>query len=229
MLVDPGETTIHVGDRRFAHLRDVIGLEVGKVLKAGIVDGPIGRATITAFDEVHVEFTLALDDTPPQLPIALVLAIPRPKVLSRTIEIAASFGVRRIDLTNAWRVDKSYLGSPRLEPQALTLAARIGAEQGGTTRLPTLEVHRRLMPLLDRPGGWPGTCLIAHPGAPFVETLPSPSGPITLAIGPEGGWIQREVDTFTERGFRPISLGTPILRVEAAVAALLGQLLVRLR
>ena len=45
-----------------------------------------------------------------------------------------------------------------------------------------------------------------------------------MAIGPEGGWIQREVDTFAARGFTPVSLGTPILRVEAAVAALLGQI-----
>ena len=48
--------------------------------------------------------------------------------------------------------------------------------------------------------------------------------PTTLAIGPEGGWIQREVDTFIARGFTPITLGVPILRVETAVAAALGQL-----
>ena len=46
-----------------------------------------------------------------------------------------------------------------------------------------------------------------------------------LAIGPEGGWIERELETFVERGFKPVSLGAPILRVEAAVAAALGQLL----
>jgi RsmE family RNA methyltransferase len=46
-----------------------------------------------------------------------------------------------------------------------------------------------------------------------------------LAIGPEGGWIEREVETFIARGFTPVSIGAPILRVEAAVASALGQLL----
>ncbi len=46
-----------------------------------------------------------------------------------------------------------------------------------------------------------------------------------IAIGPEGGWIERELETFVARGFAPVSLGTPILRVEAAVASALGQLL----
>ena len=40
------------------------------------------------------------------------------------------------------------------------------------------------------------------------------------------GWIQREIDTFVERGFTPVSIGEPILRVEAALSATLGQLLV---
>ena len=43
---------------------------------------------------------------------------------------------------------------------------------------------------------------------------------------PEGGWIAREIDTFIARGFVPVSIGAPILRVETAVAAALGQLLV---
>jgi RsmE family RNA methyltransferase len=45
-----------------------------------------------------------------------------------------------------------------------------------------------------------------------------------LAIGPEGGWIARELETFVARGFSPVSLGAAILRVETAVAAALGQL-----
>jgi len=63
--------------------------------------------------------------------------------------------------------------------------------------------------------------LIAHPGAPPLDRMP---GDVVLAIGPEGGWIDRELETFIARGFRPFSIGTGILRSEAAVAAALGQL-----
>ncbi len=138
---------------------------------------------------------------------------------------AASFGVERIDLTNAWRVDKSYLHSPRLEPGALALAARFGAEQGATTHVPPIETHLRLMPLLDARWPAPGSTLrlLAHPGAPPVETIYR-GEPAVLAIGPEGGWIEREVETFVARGFTAVSLGSAILRVESAVAAGLAQL-----
>ena len=229
LLVEPSEVegdrvVLGPTDRRFLHLRDVIRPTVGQTIRAGVVDGPIGTATVVSMDD-QIVLALSLGETPAQLPIDLVLAIPRPKVASRVVEIAASFGVSRIDLTNAWRVDKSYLDSPRLAPASLAFAARLGAEQGGTTRMPALAVHRRLMPLLD---GKPraSTCLIAHPNARMIDEIEIPQDArVTLAIGPEGGWIQREVDTFVDRGFTPVSLGAPILRVEAAVAALLGQLL----
>jgi RsmE family RNA methyltransferase len=219
--------TVVVADRRAHHLRTVLGAAVGDRIRAGAIGGRSGTAEIVGDD--GSAYTLRIDfDLPPSkpLPVDLVLAVPRPKVITRTIEIAASFAVRRIDLTNAWRVDKSYLGSPRLDPQALAMAARFGAEQGATTHLPEITVHDRLMALLDAQFPGPGGLrLIAHPGAPVLEAAVARAEPTVLAIGPEGGWIERELETFLQRGFTPVSLGAPILRVEAAVASALGQLL----
>lgn len=232
LLLDPEELSSDgvfvVSDRRAQHLRAVLGVEVGSTVRAGIIGGAIGTADVIAIhhDDVTLRFKAsAAPDS--RVPVDLVLAIPRPKVITRTIEIAASFGVGRIELTNAWKVDKSYLGSPRLDPAALALAARFGAEQGATTRIPEIRVHDRLMGLLDEQFIRPSTAetrLIMHPHAPPIEAVVMKAQRSVLAIGPEGGWIDRELDTFVERGFKPVSIGTPILRVEAAVAAALGQL-----
>jgi RsmE family RNA methyltransferase len=232
LLVDPEElvsdATCTVRDRRALHLRTVLGAGVGTRVRAGVVGGGTGSAELIADDGDAITLRITLTEpAPAPLPVELVLAIPRPKVLTRVVEAAAAFGVARIELTNAWRVDKSYLKSPRLAPEALALAARLGAEQGATTHLPDIAIHRRLMALLD--ARWPGppvTKLVAHPGAPPIEAAQPGASPLVLAIGPEGGWIAREVDTFIARGFTPVSLGAPILRVETAVAAALGQLLV---
>jgi RsmE family RNA methyltransferase len=232
LLVDPaelaGDATCVMRDRRALHLRTVLGATVGARVRAGVVGGGTGSAEVLADDGTALTLRLAITElAPAPLPVELVLAIPRPKVLTRVVEAAAAFGVARIELTNAWRVDKSYLSSPRLAPDALALAARLGAEQGATTRLPEIAIHRRLMALLD--ARWPGppaTKLIAHPGAPPIEAAHPGTSPLVLAIGPEGGWIAREVETFVARGFTPVSLGAPILRVETAIAAALGQLLV---
>jgi RsmE family RNA methyltransferase len=206
----------------------VLGATVGSRVRAGVIGGGTGTAELVADDATAITLRLAITEpAPAPLPIELVLAVPRPKVLTRVIEAAAAFAVARIELTNAWRVDKSYLRSPRLAADALAHAARLGAEQGATTHLPAIAVYHRLMALLD--ARWPGppeVKLVAHPGAPPIETALTGRAPasIAVAIGPEGGWITRELDTFVARGFAPVSLGTPILRVETAVAAALGQL-----
>ena len=233
LLIDPPELrsdgTCTVFDRRAHHMRTVIGVQVGSKVRAGLVSGAVGTGEVIADDGSSLTFRLALTEPPSQpLDVELLLAVPRPKVITRTIEIAASFAVKRIDLTNAWRVDKSYLRSPRLDPGALALAARFGAEQGATTYLPTITLNDRLMAVLDDRFAKPDTTtqrLIAHPSAPPIESVVTARVPTVLAIGPEGGWIERELETFVQRGFKPVSLGTPILRVEAAVASSLGQLL----
>jgi len=235
LLVEAGELasdgTVALADRRAEHLRRIIGVKIGQSIRAGLVGGATGTAEVVTDDGATMMLRLSLTGPISQpLPVELVLAIPRPKVLTRTIETAAAFGVTRIDLTNSWRVDKSYISSPRLATAALDYALRFGAEQGATTHIPPLTIHDRFMGLLDArwptaAEGTPTTRLLVHPGAPPIEAA-TLTWPLTIAIGPEGGWIQREIDTFVERGFTPVTIGTPILRVEAALSATLGQLLV---
>ena len=50
------------------------------------------------------------------------------------------------------------------------------------------------------------------------------AAPITLAIGPEGGWVEAEVQSLLRAGLQPIDLGPRILRTETALAALVGRL-----
>jgi len=220
LLFEPGELTgsrIVISDRRAHHLRTVLGVQIGDTIRAGELGGRVGGAKILSDDGSAYTLEVTLDGAPSApWDVELVLAVPRPKVITRTLEIVASFAVKRIDLTNAWRVDKSYLRSPRLDPQAMALAARFGAEQGATTHVPTIELHDRLMALLEGRFAAPGGLrLVAHPKAPPIEQAVTRVEPTVLAIGPEGGWIERELETFVARGFQPVSLGAPILRVEA--------------
>ena len=69
--------------------------------------------------------------------------------------------------------------------------------------------------------------MAAHPQAgPALESVVAPgcSEPVLVAVGPEGGWIPREVETFPRFGFSVVRLGESVLRTEHAVAVLLGQL-----
>jgi RsmE family RNA methyltransferase len=215
--------------RRVDHLRRVLGVAIDDVLRAGIVDGPVGRARVAALDPAGV--TLIFEPgspSPVRPPVDLVLALPRPKVLRRVLRAAAELGVGRLDLVNAWRVDKSYWGSPRLRPEAMRAALCEGCEQAGQTWLPRVAQHRLLVPFVDQvlPRRSAGLRVLAHPAAERgLETLPGVGERrVLVALGPEGGWTDTEVDSFVARDFVPVTFGKAILRTEVAVALVLGQL-----
>src|SRR5262249_56615134 len=152
-------------DARHARIRgrrlDEIRRIGSTTLRAGLVDGRIGTATLIAPGELEVHLD---DDPPPALPLTLVLALPRPKVLNRVIAGAASMGIKKIFLINAWRVEKSYWKSPKLDH--LRDHAILGLEQARDTVMPRIELRRLFRPFVEEEVDVSGTlALVAHPGA----------------------------------------------------------------
>ena len=219
---------VRLTDRRLQHVREVHRAAVGDALQVGRLDGEIGTGTVVAIDDAALVLDVRLDRPPPApASVRLLLALPRPKSLRRVLQGVAAFGVKDVVLLNSWRVEKSYWESPVLEPAAVREQLLLGLEQGGDTRLPRVELRRRFKPFVE--DELPSLLrdslgLVGHPLA--EEPCPrAVAGHATLAIGPEGGFIPYEVDALQRAGCRPVSLGPRPLRVEQAVAALLGRLL----
>jgi len=214
-------------DRRLKHIQEVHRAEAGECLRVGVLDGPMGQGRLLRLDAREAELRIELQQAPPaKLPVTLLLALPRPKMLRRILQTVASMGVPRLVLLNSYRVEKSFWQTPFLEPQAIREQLLLGLEQARDTVLPEVTIENRFKPFVeDRlPQLVAGTRgLIGHPGdyPPCPRAL---TGPVTLAIGPEGGWIPYEVDKLTEAGLQPVQLGERILRVETAVSALLARL-----
>ena len=218
---------VRIEGRRLRHVAEVHRARAGDELAVGLLGGKMGRGRVTRLDDQALEMEVALDQTPPpKLPLTLVLALPRPKVLNRVLAAATSLGAARIYLVNAWKVEKSYWKSPRMEEANLLLQRILGLEQARDTRLPELHLRRLLRPFAEDelPGLLEGsTALLAHPGAAAVCPR-AVDGAVTLVIGPEGGFIPAEVDLLGRSGCLPVDLGPRILRVETAVAAIVGRL-----
>jgi 16S rRNA (uracil1498-N3)-methyltransferase len=212
---------VRLTGRRLAHVTSVHRAAAGDTLTVGVAGGRLGTGLVTSLDPLELHVTLDRDPPPP-LPLTLILALPRPKVLNRVIAGATSLGVKHIHLINAWRVEKSYWKSPRLSPENLQLQSILGLEQSRDTILPTIALHRLFRPFVESftPSA---LSLVAHPGA-ATECPRNVTGEVTLAIGPEGGFIPQEVDSFERAAFTPVSLGPRILRVETAVTALVARL-----
>jgi RsmE family RNA methyltransferase len=176
--------------------------------------------------ELRLKVTLS-EPSPPRAGISLVLAIPRPKALKRVLPAVASLGVDRVVLVNAAKVEKSYFDSKVLAPEFVDGLLDLGLEQSRDTIPPRVEVRERFRPFVeDELGAWagPGRRLVPHPAASSgVPRVPA-SEPLVLAVGPDGGWTDFEVDLLAKQGFTPFSLGPRILRVEVAVPVVIGAL-----
>lgn len=216
-----------VRDRRLRHLQEVHRAEAGETLRVGLLGGEMGTGQLVRLDSAEAELTIQLNQAPPaKLPITLLLALPRPKMLRRVLQTVACMGVPRLVLLNSYRVEKSFWQTPFLEPQNVREQLLLGLEQARDTLLPDVIIEKRFKPFVeDRlPELVAGTRgLVGHPGD-YPACPRALNEPVTLAIGPEGGWIPYEIQKLTEAGLQPVQLGERILRVETAVSALLARL-----
>jgi RsmE family RNA methyltransferase len=235
ILLHPQELTDHhvtLTGRRAEHIRKILRGTIGDSLRVGVLGGLLGTGCIQEINGKSVVLQVNLTTQPASLPPTdLILAVPRPIMLKRVLAQAASMGVDRIFLTNANRVEKSFFSSTLIQNNAFTEPLCLGLEQAIDTRLPEISVHSRFRPFVeDLLPELLHDCpirLLAHPEGD--QTIAQAAGKLlaqraVLAIGPEGGWVDFEVQRFKEQGFIPFSLGARILRVDTAVPALLAQL-----
>jgi 16S rRNA (uracil1498-N3)-methyltransferase len=65
-----------------------------------------------------------------------------------------------------------------------------------------------------------GLRVVAHPGEPTTGGAGSTADAVTVAVGPEGGFTDEEIQEARRAGWRTLDLGPRILRVETAALAL---------
>lgn len=215
---------IHLSGRRAEHLIRVLNVQTGREIQIGELGGRKGAALVRLATAERIELQIThLDQAPPPaLAVRLILALPRPKVLSRVLKAISQLGVKDLALINAARVEKPYWSAAQLSESAIQESLLLGLEQAGDTVVPQVRLEPRFRPFVEdelknfqgETAGW-----VAHPYA--KQPLP-PLTPCTLAIGPEGGWVDFELELFKQQGFQSGSMGERILSVETALPALLG-------
>ncbi|MFW8601514.1 16S rRNA (uracil(1498)-N(3))-methyltransferase [Desulfobacterota bacterium M19] len=231
IIVQPQEISgdeLILTDRRARHIHKVLRCRPGDNLRVGVLNGPMGTGRIVSMARGGVCLCLSLEKAPPPLPaLDLILALPRPVMLKRILVQAVTIGVNHIYLINASRVEKSFFSSTLIAEDGWREFLLKGLEQAVDTRMPGLSVHHRfrpfiedvLPPLLARRGGGR---IVAHPGGGSVIHAEGGKRAF-LAVGPEGGWVDFEIEKFQAAGFAVFSPGPRIMRVDTAVPALMAQ------
>ncbi|MCF8057184.1 MAG: 16S rRNA (uracil(1498)-N(3))-methyltransferase [Desulfocapsa sp.] len=229
------EGHVVLNDHRARHIIKVLKSRVGDTLRVGVLDGEMGEGTVVAITAKYpfvVELTVQLTGPAASVPtIDLLLALPRPIMLKRILSQVTALGVGKIYLVNANRVEKSFWGAGLLEENEYRPHLIHGLEQAVDTRLPEIRTFRHFRPFVE--DCLPelvtqyGHCLLAHP---FTEQtlsnslLAGSADRILYGVGPEGGWVDFEVEKFLAAGMCPFSMGSRILKVDTAVVAIHGRI-----
>ena len=119
-----------------------------------------------------------------------------------------------------------------MQHRATTSRRPFHAPSGAAGRPLRLEIRRATVPevrpvlgLMDYLGQASDVELRIHlsPEAELsLRDLPKPAGPTVLAVGPEGGFSDKEQDALRQSGFVAVNLGPRVLRTETAALAALS-------
>lgn len=217
-------------DHRAKHIVKVLHSKVGDSVRVGVVEGDIGTGKIIRIQkkfpfvvEMNVEFT---DKTVSPPAIDLLLALPRPIMLKRILSQVTTLGVGRIFIINACRVEKSFWEAGILRRVEYRPHLIQGLEQAVDTHLPEVRIYRHFRPFVE--DELPRIVqnythqLLAHPQGrqTLTASMGGRKGRILYAIGPEGGWVDFELDKFEEAGMSSFSIGARILKVDTATVAI---------
>jgi 16S rRNA (uracil1498-N3)-methyltransferase len=186
--------------------------------------GTLRRAGKTV--TVALESFDATDREPP-LAITLAQGLPAADKMDWIMQKAVELGVAAIRPV-ACRRSVIRLSGERMERrvahwQAVAVAA---CEQCRRNRVPEVARLVDLPQFLGETPGDNGMRLILAPEAgQRLAELPKPTGPVTILIGPEGGFEAGELLAAASAGYQAVSLGPRVLRTETAGLAALAAMM----
>jgi len=220
--VDDG-SVVSLSAEHAHYLGRVLRLKPGNEI--GLLDGR-GREWRASLIEVAArEASAAIRSLtrrePPPEPLVLVQAWLKGAAMDTVVQKAVELGVTAIWLLQADRSNVKL--DERRFANKLTHLNRVilnAVEQCESVWLPELTCLNSLNDLLGRPRC--GLILFLDPGQPPLEAGHEP-GPVTLVVGPEGGWSDPERHrALTDPSVTGAGLGPLTLRAETAPLAALA-------
>ena len=219
LLFKENETHLDKKDARSEHIRKILHLKKGDSFKAGIINGKQGVATIVS-DLDGFDLSFAFDKDKSSLyPLTLIVAQVRPICMKRILREAVSLGVERLILPVSDLGEKSYLESALYKDNEYESILLDGAMQSGFTGVSECILAKNVEEAIMLVDSDEKLLLDNVIGAKALSSLDLNGKSVTLAIGPERGWTERERKIFIGNGFSPCLLGSRILRTETASVA----------
>lgn len=150
----------------------------------------------------------------PKEHVTLCMALVKKDTFETIVRQATELGVSRIIPVLASRSEKKNLNFERL-----SAIATEACEQSGRGTIPEIGEICTLDEAIHQTEGV--SVVGSLSGKPLQDKIP---GPITLWVGPEGGWTEEEEELFRSKGYLFLSCAQTVLKADTAAVALLAKL-----
>jgi 16S rRNA (uracil1498-N3)-methyltransferase len=179
-----------------------------------------------------VEFALIepLPAVEPALEISLLLAIVKFDRMEWCLEKATELGVSEVVPLAAARSEKALIVASARRAARWERILRESAQQARRLRPPALrEAMKPEAAFTAADADLRLLCSEERDAPPMKRVIESRTGAekmrrVALAVGPEGGWTEEELQSAKAAEFAAVSLGENILRTETAVIAALAMI-----
>jgi 16S rRNA (uracil1498-N3)-methyltransferase len=201
------------------HLARVLRAKTGQQFDITIGD-TVRTGTIVSITPDKVEFALGPEVESELLPeIHVVLSIFKFDRLEWAIEKLTELGVASLMFAIARRTEPHLAKAAEKRVERWRKLAHEATQQARRSSVPEIFAPAPLKKAILEPKGH---CVVLSERERIVNlksVLASARLPVTIALGPEGGWTDEELQVFEQRGWASASLGTTILRAETAAIA----------
>jgi 16S rRNA (uracil1498-N3)-methyltransferase len=208
-------------DEHADHLVRVLRARVGQ--EFDIATGAVVRhGRIVTIQEGRVEFELGEEVPAATVPnITLLLSIFKFDRMEWAIEKCTELGVSRIVPVIARRTDAHLASAAGKRAERWRRIAIQATEQSRRANPPEIAAPLKLKDaVIDGAARLRIVLAESEQETPLRDALVShPAREIVLAVGPEGGWAEDELQLFQKSGWTSASLGPTILRAETAAIA----------
>lgn len=219
ILFENTPSLIPIEDERAKHILSVLRMKKGDRFRAGLINGRELICTIEDITDDGIFVSSAEgDDLSPLFPLTLMLAEVRPISMRRILREAVSLGVGHIMLLISDLGEKSYRDAGLYKSGEYKKILIDGAMQSGFTGIPPVSFFSSLDDAVKAVASDSRILLDNVIGRERLSKMRL-SGSVTIAIGPERGWSERERNVMLKNGFIPALMGNRILRTETAAVA----------
>ncbi|MDD4973635.1 MAG: RsmE family RNA methyltransferase [Bacteriovorax sp.] len=207
-----------------SHIHTTLKLVVGDEVRCTVLNQGRSLGVITELTDNLCKLKLSSITPGKEQWFDLVVGLSRPQTTKKILEHATTFGARRFHFFKAALSEKSYLDSKIFDNLAYEEFLLTGLSQAAIyTNLPEfkLEKYNPAEQYINAPQKF---ILDLKTDKSFLDVEIDFTKSVTLAIGPERGFINEDIERFHHAGFTSIKISSSILRVEHAVYSAVSQL-----